>query len=155
MRGTRWQTGIWIALLVFAGFYVLAAVNDLIADARTGIPVDHYGTFEAVAGTGWHDVQQASPGVAAYVTLLERGYALHELVFGILFVVVVAIPLRRGQRWAWWACWVPTIANLGYALSFGAQDPAIRYRSLAVLVAMPVLLLASARAFLGRPATGR
>jgi hypothetical protein len=76
-------------------------------------------------------------------------------IFAILFILVVAIPLRRGQRWAWWACWIPTIANLGYALSFGALDRAIRYRSIAVLIALPVLLLASARGFFVRPVTGR
>ncbi len=26
--------------------------------------------------------------------------------------VVLAIPFRRRHRWAWWAAWVPMIANL-------------------------------------------
>lgn len=148
--GTRWQTAAWIGLLLLGGFYIFGATNDLIADARVGIPTDHTGTFGSVAGTSWTTAQHATPGTTAYITLLERGYALHELVFAILFLTILAIPFRRRQRWAWFACWTPTIANLGYALTFGAQDPAIRYRSLIALIALPVLLLALVPAFFGR-----
>jgi hypothetical protein len=57
-------------------------------------------------------------GVASYVTLLETGYAIHELVFGILFFVIVAFLLRRGQWWAWWLPWVVRLADVGYTLTF-------------------------------------
>jgi hypothetical protein len=35
----------------------------------------------------------------------------------------------------------PTIANLGYALTFGSHDPTVLYRSLIALIGLPVLLL--------------
>jgi hypothetical protein len=146
----RWQTAAWVGLLLLGGFYVFGATNDLIADARTGIPTDHTGTFASVAGTGWDAARHGTPGTTAYITLLERGYALHELVFAILFLTILAIPFRHRQRWAWWACWTPTIANLGYALTFGAHDAAIGYRSLVALFALPLLLLAHIRAFFTR-----
>jgi len=38
--------------------------------------------------------------LAAFALHLEPGYALHERVFGIVFLVIVAIPVRRGRRWA-------------------------------------------------------
>jgi hypothetical protein len=40
-------------MLVLGAFPVLSAVLDLLADARTGLPPDHTGTFAAVAGTHW------------------------------------------------------------------------------------------------------
>jgi hypothetical protein len=80
--------------------------------------------------------------MTSYITLLEMGYALHELVFGILFVVVVAVPLRRGRWWAWWLCWVVLIADLGYTLTFGRYDPTVFSRSLIADLALPVLLVA-------------
>src|SRR5262249_23138701 len=116
----------------------------------TGLPPDHTGTFTSLAGAGWDAARHATPGITSYVTLLERGYAWHELVFAILFLTVLAIPFRRGQRWAWYACWTPTIANPGYALTFGTHDTAIRYRALAALVALPLLLVADAPAFFRR-----
>jgi hypothetical protein len=149
-RRSRWQAAGWVGLLLLGGFYLFGATNDLIADGRTGIPTDHTGTFTSVAGTGWGAAQHSTPGTTAYITLLERGYAVHEMVFAILFLTILAIPFRHRRRWAWFACWTPTIANLGYALTFGAHDTAIGYRSLIALIALPVLLLAHIPAFFSR-----
>jgi len=75
--------------------------------------------------------------------------ALHELTFALLFIVLIAIPFRRGQRWAWWAAWLPMIANLGYTFTFGAHDHTILARSLIADRALPVLLIAHIPAFFG------
>ncbi len=147
---SRWLTAAWVGLLLLGGFYGLGAVNDLLADARTGLPADHTGTFTAVAGSGWATARHTAPGITAYITLLERGYALHELVYAILFLTILAIPFRHRHRWAWFACWTPTIANLGYALTFGTHDTTIGYRSLIALIALPLLLLAHIPAFFTR-----
>ena len=87
----------WILLLLLSLFPVLASVADLVSDFGTGLPADHEATFLAIAGQPWSSTQASIPAVAAYITLLETGYAIHELVFGILFLVIVAIPLRRGH----------------------------------------------------------
>jgi hypothetical protein len=50
----------------------------------------------------------------------------------------VAVPFRRGQRWAWWAAWIVMIADLGYTFTFGIRDHVILARSLAVDVALAV-----------------
>lgn len=141
-RTPWWRTASWIGLILLGAFNVFASVSDLAAAARTGLPSDHAGTFAAVAGRTWMSLKAAQPGVAHYVTLVERGYALHELVFAILFAVIVAIPLRARHRWAWWACWTVLIAYLGYTLTFGVHDSTILPRSLIAVIALPVLLLA-------------
>jgi hypothetical protein len=138
----RWQTASWIGLILLGAFNVYAAAADLAATAGTGLPGDHSGTFTAVAGRAWASFKAAQPGAAHYITLAERGYALHELTFAILFLVIVVIPLRAGQRWAWGACWIVLIAYLGYTLTFGVHDSAILGRSLIGVIALPVLLLA-------------
>jgi hypothetical protein len=143
MRISRLFTAAWVGLLLLAGLYLFGATNDLLADARTGLPTDHTGTFTAVTATTW----SRTAATAGYITLLERGYALHELVFAILFLVILAIPFRQRHRWAWYACWTPTIANFGYALTFGTHDPTVGYRALIALIALPVLLLIHIPAF--------
>ncbi len=105
-------------------------------------PQSRPGRFTAITGASWPHARAAAPGLARYVTLLERGYALHELTFALLFVVIVAVPFRRGQRWAWWAAWIVMIADLGYTFTFGIHDHVILVRSLAVDVMLAVLLLA-------------
>ena len=152
VRRSRVEVITWILLLVLGLFYLFAPLSDLAADARAGLPTDHLGAFQSVAGVTWQSAQQSTPGVTRYVSLVEVAYAVHELVFGVLFLVIVAIPFRRGQRWAWWACWVVMLANVTYTLTFGRYDSTILARSLVADVALPVLLLAQWRIFFARRA---
>jgi hypothetical protein len=137
-----WRTASWIGLILLGAFNVYAAAADLAATASTGLPSDHAGAFTAVAGRTWASFKATQPGAGHYITLLERGYALHELTFAILFLVIVAVPLRAGQRWAWWACWSVLIAYLGYTFTFGIHDSTILVRSLIGVIALPILQLA-------------
>ena len=146
----RFLTVAWILLLVLGAFFLFAAVSDLAADLRVGLPADHASTFAQVAGVTWQSAAQSTPALARYITLLEVAYAVHELVFGLLFLVVVAIPFRRRLRWAWWACWAPLLANLAYSLTFGRHDPTLLARSLIGDIGLPFLLLIHIPAFFGR-----
>lgn len=149
-RRSGWLTAAWAGLLLFGAFNAFAAVMDLIATVGTGLPGDHSGTFTRLAGHDWQAVKTSQPGTAHYVTVLERGYALHELTFAILFIAIVAIPFRALQRWSWWACWALLIAYLGYAATFGANDPVIWPRSLVGVIGLPVLLLVHIPVFFRR-----
>lgn len=80
-------------------FNLFAVATDLAADSGTGLPSDHIGTFAKLAGTTWPAFKSAHSGAAQYVTLLERGYALHELVFAALFLLIVIIPFRARRWW--------------------------------------------------------
>lgn len=142
-------------LLLLALFNVFGAVMDLVAVAGHNLPADHRGTFTGLTGSSFAHVQAVTPGIASYITILERGYALHELTFALLFLVILAIPFRQRQRWAWWAAWLPMLANLGYTLTFGAHDHAILARSLVTDIALPVLLLAFIPVFFSRPGQAR
>jgi hypothetical protein len=143
----------WIGLTVVGAFLLFAVVADLSADAGTGIPADHAGAFQALAGHSFAQVKQAAPGTARYVTTLEVGYVLHELTFAALFLAIVLIPLRRGQGWAWWACWAVMIANVGYLATIGTHDSTILARSLIAVIAVPVLLAACVPAVFHRSAS--
>jgi hypothetical protein len=146
----RSLTVVWLLLLLLGILFLFAAVSDLAADARTGIPADHTSTFQALTGTSWEAATQTSPGLTSYITLLEVAYAVHELVFALLFLAIIAIPLRQGARWAWWACWVPMLATVTYALTFGRHDATLLARSLVAAVGLPILLLAYLPRVLGR-----
>ncbi|MGH3122526.1 MAG: hypothetical protein ACRDND_16070 [Streptosporangiaceae bacterium] len=150
---TRWARAGLALLLLLALFYVFGAASDLAAVASHNLPPDHRGTFASLTGGSFSHVKAAAPGVASYILVLERGYALHELTFALLFIVILLVPFRRRQHWAWWAAWLPVISNLGYTLTFGAHDQAILTRSLIADIALPILLLAHIPAFF-RPAVG-
>jgi hypothetical protein len=127
-------------------FPVLAAVADLVQDLSGRLPSDHAGAFAALAGRPFSAVTGSAPGAARYIRMLETGYAVHELVFGVLFLLIVAIPLRRGQWWAWAACWVVLLADLGYRSTFGSHDPTIAGRATIAAAGLPILLIAFAAA---------
>jgi hypothetical protein len=159
---SRYLRAAWALLILLGAFYLFAPISDLVADAKTGIPSDHRGTFTKVADVTWGNAEQTAAGPTKYVTLLEVAYAVHGLVFGILFIVIVAIPFRQRQWWAWWACWAVMLANLTYSLTFGRHDTTILYRSLIADILLPVLLLVHIPAFFGgkdqsvtAPASGR
>jgi hypothetical protein len=131
---------------------VFAVASDLAADHKTGIPTDHTATFSKLAGQPFSSLVLSTPGVARYVTNLEVGYALHELTFAVLFLVLVLVPLRRGRMWSWLTCWAVMIANIGYIATFGVHDSTIFARSLAADIAVPVFLLLCAPTVLERRA---
>jgi hypothetical protein len=142
-------TTAWVLLLIIAAFTVLSSLFDLVADARMGLPSDHLGAFSNIAGAAWQAAQQSSSGITQYITRLEVAYAVHELVYGILFLLILAIPFRQGARWAWWACWVVLLANLTYTFTFGAHDSTILIESLALDILIPVLLLVQIPRYFG------
>jgi hypothetical protein len=60
-----------------------------------------------LTGATFMQVKTADPGIASYITTVERGYAVHELTFALPFIGLIAFPFLRRQRWAWWAAWPP------------------------------------------------
>lgn len=150
VRQPRYLLVAWILLLLIGALFLFAPLSDFLADVRTGLPSDHLEAFRAVTGIAWASAQQSSPQITRYITLLEIAYAAHELVFALLFLVIVAIPFRKRARWSWWACWIPMIANLVYTFTFGSYSSTTLIYSLITDVALPVLLFIHAPAFFGK-----
>lgn len=137
----------WILLLLLGALFLFAALSDLASDARVGLPSDHLEAFRAITGITWAAAQTSSPQIARYVTVLEIAYAVHELVFGLLFLLIVAIPFRRRARWVWWACWMPMLANLTYTFTLARYSSTTLTYSLIADIALPILLLIHVPAF--------
>lgn len=114
-----------LAIVLLGGaFLAIGAVFDLATDAADKLPADHRATFQAVTSLTWQQAAAAAHPVTPYVTRAEAGYAAYELLFGVLLLVVAAIPLRRGERWAWWCCWLLILAFAAFATLFGAHNSA-------------------------------
>ncbi|GHO82034.1 hypothetical protein [Dictyobacter formicarum] len=142
----------WILLLLLGGFFLFASISDLASDARIGLPSDHLEAFHGITGMTWSSAKVTSPQITQYTTLLEVTYAVHELVFGLLFLIIVIIPFRRRARWAWWACWVPMLANFTYTFAIAHYSTTTLTYSLIADIALPVLLLLHVPAFFGKSA---
>ena len=150
-RQPRYLLVAWILLLLVGALFLFASLSDLLADGRSGLPSDHLDAFSTIAGVSWTSAKLSSPKITQFVTLLEVTYAVHELVFGLLFLIIVAIPFRRRARWAWWACWVPMLAALTYTFTIAHYSTTTLVYSLIADIALPVLLLVHVPAFFGKP----
>ncbi|HCI78058.1 MAG TPA: hypothetical protein DHW02_00015 [Ktedonobacter sp.] len=148
-RQPRYLQVAWILLLLLGVLFVLASILDLVSDAKIGIPSDHLTAFQAITGISWMTAKSSATSITHYVTTLEVAYAVHELVFGLLFLLIVAIPFRRRARWAWWACWIPMLTNLTYTFTIAHYSSNTLVYSLIPDIALPILLLVYIPAFFG------
>lgn len=131
----------WILLLLLGVLFFFASISDLVADTRTGLPSDHLEAFRTLAGITWDAAQQSAPQIVHYVTTLEIAYAFHEMVFALLFLLIITFPFRARARWSWWACWVPMLANLAYTFTLAHYSTTTLVYSLIADIALPLLLL--------------
>jgi hypothetical protein len=129
----------WLLLAIIAVLLVLFPLLDVAGILKMGIPSDHTAAFRMLSGEDFTAFQSTGP--AAYVRQFEFAYALHELTFGLFFLVIVLVPLRDGDRWAWWSCWIVLIAYVGYTITFAHYSSTTVVYSLVPDVAIPILLL--------------
>jgi hypothetical protein len=71
--------------------------------------IAHGYTLEQVRATGGDEAVKAVRGRRATAATWALGYAL-------LGLVVVLVPYRRGERWAWWALLVSLVLSQGLSL---------------------------------------
>lgn len=133
-----------LAIIMIGGaFLAIGAVFDLATDAAGKLPADHGATFQAVTGLTWQQATAVAHPVTPYVTRAEAGYAAYELLFGVLLLVVAAIPLRRGERWAWWCSWALVLAFAAFTTLLGVYSSADLWAAIVagLLVALALIAL--------------
>jgi hypothetical protein len=135
------RTAALVVVRAADAFLAIGAVFDLATDARGQLPGDHSAAFRAVTGTSWQHAASIAHPATSYVTRAEAGYAAYELLFAALILTVGAIPLRRGERWAWWCCWLIILAFATFAALFGAGDRGNLGAAIAAAILVAVALL--------------
>ncbi|HEX2808911.1 MAG TPA: hypothetical protein VHN80_22325 [Kineosporiaceae bacterium] len=145
----------WAVLMVIGGIGLFAPIADLQGARTAGIAADHSAAFRSISGQSWSAGRLAEPGTARYVTALEHADAIHEAAFAVLFLLLIAIPLRRGERWAWWAAWAAVAVQAGYLATFGWHVPLLLIRGAGLLAVTAIALILLAPAVLRRSGDDR
>jgi hypothetical protein len=112
----------FVVLLAAGAFLAIGAAFDLVTDVRGNLPSDHSGTFQAVAHMSWERARLVAHPTTRYIIRAEAAYSAFQLLFGVLLLVIVAIPLRRGERWAWWCGWLLIPGFAAFGVVYGAHD---------------------------------
>ena len=109
---------VWIVFLVFG---IGAAIGGLIILAGV-VQVDPP-SAERTTGLTLDQIAARVPGMDAYVSGLARQLGNFMIAMGVLLTAVAAVPFRRGERWAWYACLImPVLVFIQLANSFAIYD---------------------------------
>ena len=143
----------WWALVVVSVVLVVFGLTDI----ATGAAADP-AIAQALTGKTLAELEAAGPDAYRLFDFFTRVNGWSLVLAGLLFTVVLLVPFRRGQRWAWWAMWLLPIWALGGALFYVAvgiradqppPPPVVSGPILAVLTG--AVLLVSGRSRDARP----
>ena len=108
----------WIVFLVLG----LGAAGGGIAIVAAGLPVNPP-SAEGLTGLTLDQIAAQVPGMDAYVSGLARQLGNFMIAMGVLLMAIAAVPFRRGERWAWYACWImPVLVIIQLTNSFAIYD---------------------------------
>lgn len=108
-----WERQGWKLLLGLVVIIGLFGVGDIIRgmDADAAIP-------KGVSGLSPDEIRETSPELARLADLQVRSGGVHLLVMSILWTVIMLVPFRRGEKWAWSAMWTFPAWSLAAAVMF-------------------------------------
>jgi hypothetical protein len=91
----------WWVLAFLAVTLVVFGIGDVLG----GVFADPVIT-QTLSGRTPADIQEAEPTAYRLYDFVTRSGGANLVLVGILIAVIVAIPYRGSQRWAWWAMWI-------------------------------------------------
>ncbi len=91
------------AWVVFFVFGLLAALGSSIG--LMGIPPNPPSP-ETTTGLTLQEIASRVPGILGYVGGISRQLGNFMLATGVLLMGIAAAPYRRGEKWAWYTCWI-------------------------------------------------
>lgn len=106
----------WILLLVITAGLFLASLNSL--------RIAYFSQQDGLPGLSLQHIQTAGGEEAAKAFLARRATAAtFAMAWALLSAIVVLIPYRRGERWAWWALLISLVVSQLLSLARYAAIP--------------------------------
>lgn len=108
-----WARHSWKLLLVLVAVIGIFGLGDIIRgmDADPAIAA-------GVSGLTPDEIRASSAPLHRLIDLQTRAGGLQLLVIASLWTTLVVIPLRRGDRWAWYAMWSFPLWSLAVSVAF-------------------------------------
>jgi hypothetical protein len=108
-----WRRHSWRFLLGLAVVIGLFGVGDIVIGvaADPAIP-------RAITGMTIDEMRAANEPMARLIDLQVRAGGVHLLVMSLLWMAVLLVPFRRGERWAWLCMWSFPAWALTVSVSF-------------------------------------
>ena len=114
-----------------------------------------FGVFQFVWGIAatesftqsWAEMMGTNVTESSVLTMAVKFYAVYHFIALALLAVVAVIPLRRGEKWAWFSILVFGAIGLGFGIALWAPYAPFMYAFFAMWI---VALALSAKPCLGR-----
>ena len=104
----------WIIIFVFGLLSVIAAPISLLGN------VPNPPSPEGMTGLTLDQMEARIPGLHGFVSSISRQLGNFMLAMGVLMIGVAAVPFRKGEKWAWYTCWIlPVLLVIQLANSQG------------------------------------
>ena len=109
-----YQKYAWIILFIFGMLWLIAAPINLL-----GTPPNPPSP-EGTTGLTLDQMEARIPGLHGYISSISRQLGNFMLAMGVLLMGVAAVPYRKGEKWAWYTCWIlPVLLVIQLANSQG------------------------------------
>ena len=90
----------WIIFFVFGLLTVIAApINLLGTPPNPPLP-------EGTTGLTLAEMATRIPGILSYISGISVQIGNFLLTMGVLLMGIAAVPYRKGEKWAWYTCWI-------------------------------------------------
>lgn len=99
-REKRYEKYAWMIIFLFGLLAVIASPINL-----SGKPPNPPSP-EGLTGLTLDEMEAQIPGIRRYVGGISRQLGNFMLAMGVLIMGVAAVPYRKGERWAWYTCWI-------------------------------------------------
>jgi hypothetical protein len=90
----------WIIFFVFGFLTVIAAPINLL-----GKPPNPPSP-KTLTGLTLEEMNARIPGILGYVSSISTQLGNFMLAMGVLLMGIAAVPYRKGEKWAWYTCWI-------------------------------------------------
>ena len=90
----------WWGLLVVSVLFVVFGIIDIASGAAADVGIPQGLTGRTIA-----ELEAESADAYAMFDFVTRVNGWSLVLLGALLSVIVLVPFRRGERWAWWTAW--------------------------------------------------
>jgi cell division protein FtsW (lipid II flippase) len=59
-----------------------------------------------MTGLSLSEMNAKVPGILNYISSISRQLGNFLLALGVLLMGIAAVPYRKGEKWAWYICWI-------------------------------------------------
>lgn len=103
----------WWGLLAISTMLALFGVIDIVSGAAADIAIP-----QGLTGRTIDELEAESPDAYGLFDFAARSNGWSLVLLGVLLAVLVLIPFRRGERWAWWTAWALPIWAAGVPIFY-------------------------------------